>query len=391
MDRSSNRKAVLLYTICIYAGMWILASIHSAAGALQTEVINVFSLRDSVKGLPSGVVTGFSIVSFLCVLFTAGRFFKSRMLALGLGIGAAALCLIILPAPFAVFIALLCVVGLSAGVIDSLSSAVISELYPGKGSTMCLLHATYGCAGLVMPFVFKWTMSSGSLGWRSTYLIVGLCMGLVFVGEFIVSRRFSSMIEAPTDKTRRVTPGLLLKVLLNKRLLPIYISAFLGGIYLNTMLVWTPRFKEFGHNGEEYLTWVLACVYLAITVSRLAMFVLKPDMILFLKCGMPVCAVALVGAILVKSPLIALIALFVSIFFIGPVIPFHVTIAGEMMPENRFVVTVSLMLIMMLGQTVASPLIGKAESLWGINNAMYIAAGAVFFSWLASLMIRRER
>ena len=97
------------------------------------------------------------------------------------------------------------------------------------------------------------------------------------------------------------------------------------------------------------------------------------------------------GAILVKSPLIALIALFVSIFFLGPVIPFHVTIAGEMMPENRFVVTVSLMLIMMLGQTVASPLIGKAESLWGINNAMYIAAGAVFFSWLASLMIRRER
>ncbi|MBR4428726.1 MAG: hypothetical protein IKS78_05150, partial [Clostridia bacterium] len=160
----------MLYTVCIYTGMWVLASVHAAIGALQTEVIDYFSLRDSVKGLPSSVVSGFSIVAFLCVLFTAGMFRKSRILALGLGIGAAALCLIIIPVPFSVFIALLCVVGLSTGVIDSLSSAVISELYPGKGSTMCLLHATYGCAGLAMPFLFKWALDSGNLSWRAAYL-----------------------------------------------------------------------------------------------------------------------------------------------------------------------------------------------------------------------------
>ena len=389
-EKPAGRKGIMLYTVCIYTGMWVLASVHAAIGALQTEVIDYFSLRDSVKGLPSSVVSGFSIVAFLCVLFTAGMFRKSRILALGLGIGASALCLIIIPAPFSVFIALLCVVGLSTGVIDSLSSAVISELYPGKGSTMCLLHATYGCAGLAMPFLFKWALDSGNLSWRAAYLIIGLFMAALFATEISVSRRFSPVIEPRVKARKSVTLRALLRVMSDKRLLPIYVSAFLGGVYLNTMLVWTPRFIEFGHGGARYLSWVLACVYLAITAARLAMSALKPDMLRFLKCGMPVTAAALVGAILVKPPVIALALLFVSVFFDSPVIPFHLTIAGGIMPEDRFVVTVSLMFTMMLGQTVASPLIGKAESLWGINNAMYIAAAAMLGAWLAALMIRKN-
>ena len=35
-EKPAGRKGIMLYTVCIYTGMWVLASVHAAIGALQT-------------------------------------------------------------------------------------------------------------------------------------------------------------------------------------------------------------------------------------------------------------------------------------------------------------------------------------------------------------------
>ncbi len=393
MDKLNKKRVsgIAGYTLCIFIAQWLLASVHSAVGTYQTEVIAQYGLEDSAKGLVSSTLGLFTIATFTAVLFLTGRFKKAHMLAFGLTLGSVSLCLCAMGVVSRVFGLLLCLIGLTGvccGAIDSLCSAVLSELYPGKGSVMCLFHATYGCAGLAMPFVFS-TVGSRALskmGFRSAYVLTGLLTLLLCVLLFAVLRR--GIPEEKPAKEERVNLALLKEAAGEKRLLPVFISAILGGMYLNTMLVWTPRFIVFGHGGESLERWALPCVYLAITLSRLLMSLIKPDMRKTLKLLMPFSALGLVAAILIKQPVAALSCVFISLFCCAPVIPFQVTIASNMLPKRRFIVTLSLMFIMMLGQTVIAPVIGAAESAWGINAAMGIAAGAMALSWLAALRIK---
>ncbi len=390
--RKKAARGVLVYTLCIFMAQWILASLHSAVGAYQTEVISAYALEDSAKGLVSSTLSLLTIITFAAVLLLSGRVQKSRMLLFGLALAACSLCLIALKGVERSYGLLLCLIafaGIGCGCIDSLGSAVLSELYPGKGSVMSLYHATYGCAGLMMPFVFGLLSGKGvfgGLGFRGAYAFVGMLallpLAVMALGVLPGYR------EGRQGPARRVSPGLIGQTLSEKRLLPVFASAILGGMYLNTMLVWTPRFIVYGHGGAEYEKWALACVYLAITLSRLLMSLLKPNMRKTLWLLMPVSALGLLAAIWVKQPLWALIFVFASVFCCAPVIPFQVTIASDMLPEKRFLITLLLMFIMMLGQTLIAPIIGAAESAWGINSAMYLAAGAMALSWIAALRIK---
>ena len=404
MDRSNslisseNRRPILFYTLCIYAAMWLLASVHSAIGTYQTAIIDAFSLESSQKGLPSSTLSLFTILTFAVVLLTTGRFKKIAALTLGLALGCISLTGVLFAwnSPFGLFLALIAVAGIACGAIDSLNSAVINELYPGKSGVMCLLHATYGLAGFSMPFLLKLLFRehpeiNGPFPygtWRSAFALIGGAMGVLCAALLFLKFRYKDKIEAAPRQDQRISRAMIKQVLGAKALWPILISSVLGGMYMNSLLVWTPRFIEFGHSGASYKDWALPVVYLSITVSRLLMSFIKPKLGKTLKLLMPFAALFLLAAILVKAPLIALVFVFLSVFCYAPVIPFQVTMAGEALPERRFVVTIILMFVMMLGQTVISPIIGLAESAWGINGAMYIAALMMALSWAAAMFIK---
>ncbi len=398
--KRSPRAGIIFYTVCICFGMWVLAGVHSAIGTFQSDMIDSFSLVESQKGLPSSMLSCFTILTFVAVMFLAGRARKISILITGLALGFVSLCLIQLlnVHSFTLLLVLLSAAGIACGAIDSLSSAVISELYPGKSGIMCVLHALYGLSGFSMPFLFKlfikpkpWVNGSYEVGtWRAAFASLGACMLALFVMLIVLKRLYGDGIEEKPKKSERVRAAMVKQVLSEKRLWPLYLSSVLGGMYMNTMLVWTPRFISIGHGGEKYLSWALPCVYLSITLSRLTMSWIKPPLARTLKGMMPFAALLLAVAILVKSPLAALIFTFLSVFCYAPVIPFQVTLAGDVLPERRFIVTVSLMFVMMLGQTVIAPVIGLAESRWGINAALYLAAAAMALSWIAALFIKND-
>ncbi len=395
---AGNKRAILFYTLCIYAAMWLLASVHSAMGTYQTAMIDAFSLENSQKGLPSSALSLFTILTFAVILLTSGRFRKISALITGLALGWASLTAIPLAGSgsFPLFLSLIAVAGIACGVTDALNSAVVSELYPGNGGVMCLLHATYGLAGFSMPFVFslfvKERPEANSVfpvgTWHTAFMSIGCVMGVLCLILLFIRHRYNNEIEQAPAPDQRISRAMIKQVLGTKRLWPLFLSSVFGGMYLNTMLVWTPRFIGFGHGGQSYVNWALPCVYLAITVSRLIMSVLKPSLTRTLRLIMPFSAAFLLAAILVKNPLLALAFVFLSVFCCAPVIPFQVTLAGEMLSERRFVVTVSLMFVMMLGQTLIAPLIGLAESAWGISSALYLAAAAMLLSWCAMLRVK---
>ena len=389
MEGNGVKRGVFAYTLCIYAAMWLLSAIHSAEGILQTATIDFFALSDSVKGLPSGTVSAFAVVAFVLVLVLVGRMRKSTMLILGLALGALSLCAMLLKLSFGTFMVLMAGTGLATGIIDALNSCIISELYPGKASYMCLLHSMYGLSGLAMPFVFRALLTNAALSWRFSYFLVGLLTLAACVMTILTVRRSRDAYETAPVPSERVTLASVREILTEKRLLPVALSLLFVGMYYNGMQVWSSRFIQFGHNGEEYLNFVMPAIALGITVSRLLMSLFPLDMYRLIKILPLLAAGALFAATQTASPVAALILLFVSTFFFGPCIPLGLTIGGTLVEKHRFAVTVLLMLLLLGGQAAISPVIGLAENRWGINAAMNIPTGVITLGWLFALRIKR--
>ncbi|MBR4236427.1 MAG: MFS transporter [Clostridia bacterium] len=382
-----NYKAKNIYSICIYLSMWMLAGIHSAVGTLQLDVSEAFSLTGAATGVPSSLISAFATAAFVMSLFTAGRFRKSKVLFSGLLSGGIALCLILAVNAYSLFLMLLCCVGLATGIMDALNSSVISELYPGSGRRMSLLHAFYGLSGMSMPFLFNAMLKAGS-SWKTVYLTLGVLMLALAVFLYTVSQIYKNSIEAEPDISERISFKMVKEIAKVRELRPLIISMLLGGMYLNVMLVRTKGFIVLGHEGAKYSAWVVSVIYLGITLCRLLLTALNPNMRKILQRMMPLSAVALLLAILVKNPLAAMIMCFISVFCYAPGIPFSLTIAGQIYPERRFVVTIALMLSLLLGQTIISPVYGWAESVLGANSAMYTALVCVIGCWVCTLFVK---
>ena len=388
MERVTDRGKAA-YSICIYLSMWLLAGIHSAVGTLQLEMAQAFSLDGASTGVPSSVLSFLATIAFVLSLFIAGRFRKSAALAFGIMLGGAALCLVMPSESYYMFVLMLGCAGFATGIMDALNSSVISELYPGNGRLMSLLHAVYGLSGMSMPFVFNLMLKAGN-SWKSAYLMIGIAMLALAGIVCALLRVYNNVLEAPPDASERISFKLIKEVGAVRELHPLIISMLLGGMYLNVMLVRAKGFIVLGHAGEKYSAWVVSVIYLGITLCRLLLSAINPDMRRVLKRLTPFSALALLLAIIIKDPLASLIMCFVSVFCYAPCIPFTLTLAGQLYAKRRFVVTVALMLALMLGQAIISPVYGWAEAAFGADKAMLTALVCIIACWVCLMFIKNN-
>ena len=381
------QKSSMPYTLCVFGAMWALATAHSAMGVLQTDIINEYELTEAVKGLPSGFVTGFSVLAFFVMLFAVKHLKKSTMLKAGLLTGCITFAFLRLNMPFAAYLCILALNGFTLGCVDALNSPVISELHPGKGGFMCALHAVYGVAGFVMPFVFNALLKSAS-SWRSVYTVIAAIEMLVCVCMFCVTRKPVNEILPNGDK--RGIIQIIKEIFSVKPLIIVFPAMFTCGLYLNGVLVWAPRFMEFGLKNEQLGAIILSAVYLGIALSRIVFSIVKVNMVAVLRVLTIAAAAILALGVLIANPVIGLICVFLSAACFAPVIPFLLTVADGMITNNRFYTTVVLMLVMMAGQTAFSPIYGKAETILGSANAMYLTALMALLCWLCTMLIKRD-
>ena len=378
MDRMKK-----LYTCCVFGAIFLLACVHSATGTLLTPIIQHYSLDSAAKGLPSGIVSGFAIAAFVISMLLSGRVRKTATFRFALLLGGIALCCILIDLPFWGFLCLMALVGLSTGLIDAMNSPIITELYPGSKSLMCALHGTYGVAGLIMPFIFKPLMTK----WQLAFMLIGVIMLALLAVSLFVKR---DMVETPPCQADCISAGMLREMLSVKELIPMYLSMLFGGMFINGMLMFASRFIEFGKGSAELSLIVVSVVYLAIAVSRLGMSFLNLDTYIYLKCALPIGVIALTAAVFISSPFAVLVLVFISTACYGPAIPCTLTLAAARLPRRSFMVTVSMMFVMMLGQTVYSPLYGAVETRIGSNYAMLVGAGMLLLAWLGVMFIKRN-
>ena len=382
-----GRKRVMLYTASVFAAMWMLASVHAAMGAFQTDIIDFYALTSSSKGVPSGVATVFSMIAFALVIATVGRVHKAVILMFGTLASAVGLTLMRFHSPYGVFLILEAIVGFSTGSVDALASATVSDLHPGREGAgyMCALHAVYGIAGFAVPFVVQ-AMIDGGLLWRSAYLVLAAGEVLACAALYFTSRGRVCQLEIPAAPENRFSVKTLRRVFSNRSLRTFDFCMLMIGMYLNCMLVWTPRFMEYGFK-SNLKTVALSGVYLGVALSRVMMAFVRADKRRYLRIALPLAALSLGVSILTENEWAALAGIFLSAFFSGPAIPLTLNMAANVMPKDSFIINVSTLFMVMLGETVCAPIFGKLETLYGVKNAMAMGAVFLVLAWVGNLLL----
>lgn len=138
------------------------------------------------EGRSSGTLTLFSVIAYFAVLLLIGRVHKAVMLLAGAVIAAIGLLPIHFDLPYSLFLAVLAAVGAGVGITDALASSSVNDLYTGPAGArvMCALHATYGLAGFVMPFLVR-AMTGAGVSWRSVFMTLGF--GELFASAAILA------------------------------------------------------------------------------------------------------------------------------------------------------------------------------------------------------------
>lgn len=385
-----GRKRVMLYTVAVFMAMWLLASVHAAMGAFQTSIIDEYALESSSKGVPSGVATVFSMIAFATVIVTVGRIRKAAILIFGTLFSAIGLILLKFNSPYGVFLILEGLLGFASGSVDALASATVSDLHSGREGAryMCALHAVYGIAGFAMPFIIQAVTGSG-MTWRNAYLVIAAGELLACAALFATSRGHMKDLEIPAAEENRFSLRTLKRVFSNRSLCTFDFCMLMIGMYLNCMLVWTPRFMEYGFE-SDLKTLALSGVYLGVALSRVLLAFVRVDKRRYLRTALPLAALSLLVSILTKNDWVALSGIFLSAFFSGPAIPLTLNMAAGVMPKDSFIINVSTLFMVMLGETICAPIFGKLETLYGVKNAMVLGAVFLTLSWVGNLLLPKE-
>lgn len=364
----------------IFCGMAFLSCIFALQGSLLEYVISRYDLGSSDQGLAALLSSFGGMTAFVLALFLTGRVKKTRLLTAGIALAAVFLgSLTVLP-PFPLYIALWFLTGIGMGLIDTLLSSCIADLYTGKEATekMCHLHSTFGISSMVAPLIYSFLISRG-IGWSWMYLIIAL-LGAVLTAAMLLTEK--SERNGNVQSEERLTFADL-RTVFRMGSLPYFILAmFCHGFFLGGMNNWVNYYvgtvlkSSFGAAALTFMySGVLAARFLMPYVG------IRPENLI--RYAGFAAAAAFLAVLPFSGGRLFCIGIAVSSFCFGAIIPCLLNVACEETVGNTLVTTSLMMLSLYLGQGIAPPVLGFCESTVGLRFGLLLCA---FFMVLTSLI-----
>lgn len=367
-----SKKLPFLIAACL--STVVLAIINSSFGPMLAPITeNYLDGESASRGYPNSAMQIGCIVAVLLLAVVGGRLNGRRklfLMSVSMAVLTATMLALGTSPAFLVFVAIFAVVGLAYGTVDVLSSALVADVYGESASgMMCLLHGSHGAAGIIAPIVIASVLSNFEK-WSLPYTLIGgfvLCVLAYLILLFALGGRKLSQESASAAST---------PVRFDKKLIPFAASICLYGIYLVGMICYTESYETSLMSESDAKALTLSLLYLGLTVSRLSM----PDLRKFFKLSSrtyltfaPFIASGLLFiGVLSQNGTVYIIMSAISSFVAGAFIPITISLACELMVGNTTGASTYMNLAMLIGNSVASPLIGAVGGAYGIGIGMII-------------------
>ncbi len=367
-----TRREKAWVTLFLLVSMAFLSSVFAVQGSLLTSMIDHFALDASRQGLANTAAFAGGIIALVGAFALQGRWKKRGLLKAAVLLCALGLCLMWLAPGYGLYVAAWFVAGFGLGLMDTLLSACMADLYEGKAAVlmMCILHTANGLASVLSPIGYAALLGSG-MHWQTVYLLIGAA-GAAIVAIAATVRRLASISDPEFLAGQSISPRRILPTLHSSKLLWLTASIFFHGIFLSGLNTWVNRYADTLADGVAFPA--QSCVFLGLMLSRLLMpFVpIKPHRYVN-AAGLLGGALLTIGLYLFDGWGLRILLALSSLMF-GALIPCVISIACQRQKTHTLLATTGIMLALYLGQAVASPAIAALEAVAGLRAGMLLCA-----------------
>ena len=357
MTADANRRWIAAFLLLSMAFM---SAVFAVQGALLSAMIGAFDLQASSQGTAYAMAFGGGILALAAAFFLQGRWRKRTLLKAAMLLCAAALALLRLAPGYAAYCGVWFVLGFGLGLMDTLLSACMADLYAGDAAKrmMCMLHTAFGLTSVLTPMGYAALMKRG-LTWKQVYLVIATCGALLLLIAQLV-RSAGRITDDEPIRVRPVSLGAVFSDIRESRITGLVAAMLCHGIFLSGLNTWINRYAD--TLPGSFAIPAQSCLFAGIMLSRLLMPFLPVRADRYVRLGGLLGSVALVAGLFFPNGIALRAALALSGLLFGALIPCILTIGCGRKSGNTLLVTTAMMLALYLGQAVSSPLIATLES-----------------------------
>lgn len=334
------------------------AAIHATQGVMLSSYIEEYALHGGAQGYTTSIQEVGLILSIFFSAYLLRRFVKARILLFMAAMMTFSLVGLGLKPSYWLLCTFYLCFGLSFGSLDSLSSSLISDLYPERsGVVMNYQRAFYSVGGMLAPLVLNRLLQAGFRWNRAIFVVAGFGLLIFFYFALCSYPR----IPKPVQKTE-VRDDVSLKALASFMKKPgallIVLIGFCFASHQIGLTVWIVRYltvyKDIGNAGLHILSWY----WVGMLASRLILprLVTSPRVVLI--GGTLVAGILLTVELSVTNSALACILMACVGFFEGPIVPMVVNCACQIDRSNSALACSTLIFVNNIGGMIAPTLIG---------------------------------
>ena len=379
MKKSERAWITAFLLLC----MVFLSAVFAVQGSLLSTMIEQFKLNAASQGTANTMAFAGGIAALVSAFALQGRWKKRSLLKAAVLVCAAGLALMWLAPGYGLYVAAWFITGFGLGLMDTLLSACMADLYTGKLAVtmMCILHTAYGLSSVFSPMAYAGMLASG-MPWKHVYLVIALTGIAIILGALAV-RSARHMVDREELSRQTVDMKRILPALREGRLLWLVAAIFFHGIFLSGLNTWVNRYAD-SLQGAISLP-AQSCVFLGLMLSRLLMPFLPIRADRYVVAGGLLGGGVLAVGLLFPSGWVLRAVLVVSSLLFGALIPCVITLGCERQKHNTLLATTGIMLALYLGQAVSSPLIAALEAAVSLKAGMFLCAACMALCSLCCL------
>ena len=373
---SSSIKAKK-YTFALYAGAFIFCLCINITGPFLSDIMTDYDIALQDGGIMTFCQYLGGIAAVLLLSKAVDRSIKPLTLIISSAIAAGMLFFIGSFLPFNMFIILYLIFGASLGIVDTVNSAVLADLYPAKTSIMLLIFHGVCCIGAASVPVISALLGASS--WKSIYRSVALIMAAVIavqLATYFSERKSIDSVYINRAKKSAAIP--FKKFFSDKNVWFIAFATLFYGMAQNGITIWVVKYCQdvYPDAGAFLHAFILVSFWIGMTISRLAIglipFFKKISQNRIIIIGNIFAGIALFAGVILGSYQSFFIGVFLFGILIGTTIPLMISLLTGMYPQNTGLSSGVIFASQYVGFCLISMLMGIVAAAFGMTSMIML-------------------
>ncbi len=366
-------------TIAILLGIAALAYCEQVPSVLINQISDAFGLEGASVGLSNTALSGGCMIAMFVVPLLQGRITKFNTIRIALlVIGAALIAASFMPV-YAAFFAMILIMGLGAGSLDTLCNSSMVDIHPTDNAKyLGALHGLFGVGSLTAPLLIQGLIDR-NVNWTVIFIIVGCIFGAVFAVFSILTASAKqegiSKAEPVSEKEQKITVTDIREFFSEKRNLLITLAAVMYSFFQSTMLVWIVRYTTIRFDNAKAGSICLSVFWIFATISRFLGPHIRMDKLKLYIAGILTGGAALLAGILIGRPEVMIAVYGVIGLVSGFSMPVLISAITDGQGSRTSLAASSIMLLMSIPRMLTPVILGALAA--GISQDCALSLGVV--------------